>query len=104
MTHRSAPEAELAVGPVRAAPGTRATGYVELDTGGSTVVIPIVLVNGTGPGPRVAVTAGMHGAEYVSIAALRQVANGLDPADVSGCLVAVLVANPRSLCSTLDLH
>jgi predicted deacylase len=96
MTHRSAPEAELAVGPVRAAPGTRATGYVELDVGGSTVAIPVVLVNGTRPGPRVAVTAGLHGCEYVSIAALRQVANGLDPADVSGCLVAVLVANPTA--------
>lgn len=96
MTHRSAPEADLAVGPVRAAPGTRATGYVELDAGGSTVAIPIVLVNGTRPGPRVAVTAGLHGCEYVSIAALRQVANGLDPADVSGCLVAVLLANPAA--------
>ena len=80
----------------RAAPGTRATGYVELDTGGSTVAIPVVLVNGTRPGPRIAATAGLHGCEYVSIAALRQVANGLDPADVSGCLVAVLVANPAA--------
>ena len=96
MTHRSAPEADLVVGPVQAAPGTRATGYVGLDVGGSTVAIPIVLVNGTRPGPRVAVTAGLHGCEYVSIAALRQVANGLDPADVSGCLVAVLVANPTA--------
>ena len=96
MTHRSTPSADLTVGSLRAAPGTRTTGYVEVDTGGSSVSIPVVLVNGTKPGPRVAVTAGIHGAEYVSIAALRQVANGLDPADVSGCLVAVLVASPAA--------
>jgi predicted deacylase len=55
-----------------------------------------VLVNGAEPGPRVAVTSGIHGAEYTSIAALRRVANGLDPAAVRGCLVAVLVANPAA--------
>src|SRR5262249_25487087 len=48
------------------------------------------------PGPRVAVTAGIHGAEYVSIAALREVAMSLDPARVRGSLVAVLTANPAA--------
>ena len=96
MTHRSKPGADLALGPLRAAPGTRAAGHVELDTGRTVVSIPVVLVNGARPGPRVAVTAGIHGAEYVSIAALREVANGLDPAAVNGCLVAVLVSNPAA--------
>jgi uncharacterized protein len=96
MTHRSTPDADLVVGPLRAAPGTKTTGYIELDTGGSSVAIPVVLVNGARPGPRVAVTAGIHGAEYVSIAALRQVANTLDPEAVSGCLVAVLLTNPAA--------
>jgi uncharacterized protein len=48
------------------------------------------------PGPRVSVTAGIHGAEYVSIAALREVALSLDPASVRGSLVAVLTASPRA--------
>ena len=48
------------------------------------------------PGPRVSVTAGIHGAEYVSIAALREVVMGLDPAAVTGSLVAVLTANPAA--------
>ena len=96
MTHRSTPGGDLTIGPLRAAPGTRVTGHIELDAGGTTLAIPVVLVNGAQPGPRVAVTAGIHGAEYVSIAALRQVANGLDPAEVAGCLVAVLVANPAA--------
>jgi predicted deacylase len=96
MGQRSAPNANLVIGPLRAAAGKRAAGYVELDTGGATVAIPVVLVNGARPGPQVAVTAGIHGAEYVAIAALRQVANGLNPADISGRLVAVLVANPAA--------
>ena len=47
-------------------------------------------------GPRVGITAGVHGAEYVSIAALRRVAMELDPAAVSGSIVAVLTANPAA--------
>ncbi|HEX5827278.1 MAG TPA: succinylglutamate desuccinylase/aspartoacylase family protein, partial [Candidatus Limnocylindrales bacterium] len=61
--------------------------------GSRTVALPIVLVHGARPGPRLAVTAGIHGAEYVSIAALREVTMGLDPAAVRGSLVAVLTAN-----------
>ncbi|MFI5226833.1 MAG: succinylglutamate desuccinylase/aspartoacylase family protein [Candidatus Limnocylindrales bacterium] len=96
MTHHADPTGDLVVGPLRAAPGTRATGLVELDLGPATVRVPVVLVNGAAPGRRVTVTSGIHGAEYTSIAALRRVANALDPADVRGCLVAVLVSNPAA--------
>jgi predicted deacylase len=44
----------------------------------------------------VAITAGIHGAEYVSIAALREVVLGLDPAGVTGSIVAVLTASPAA--------
>jgi predicted deacylase len=63
---------------------------------GIVVTLPVALISGAHPGPRVAVTAGIHGAEYVSIAALRQVALNLDPQDVHGDLVAVLTANPAA--------
>jgi predicted deacylase len=93
MNDRSA----VLVGTVSAAPGTRADGLVAVDLGGGTAVsIPITIVNGAQPGPRVAVTAGIHGAEYVSIAALREVALSLDPARARGTLVAVLTANPSA--------
>jgi predicted deacylase len=87
----------LVLGPVSAAPGTRATGLVPVHLGDGIVVsLPVVLISGAQPGPRVAVTAGIHGAEYVSIAALRDVALNLDPRDVHGELVAVLTANPAA--------
>jgi uncharacterized protein len=87
----------LAVGPVTAHPGARATGLVPLDLGGGArVEIPLAIVHGAGPGPRVAITAGIHGAEYVSIAALREVVLALDPAEISGSIVAVLTASPAA--------
>ncbi len=87
----------LSVGPVTAQPGTRATGLVPLDLGGGvSVEVPLALVHGARPGPRVAITAGIHGAEYVSIAALREVVLALDPADVRGSIVAVLTASPAA--------
>jgi hypothetical protein len=87
----------LVVGTIAATPGTRATGVVPVRLGeGFTVDVPVVLVHGSLSGPRVAATAGIHGAEYVSIAALREVALGLDPAAVRGSLVAVLTANPAA--------
>ena len=89
----------LVVGPVSAAPATRATGLAPVDLGGTSVELPIALVHGARPGPRVAITAGIHGAEYVSIAALREVVLGLDPADVSGSIVALLTASPVAFAS-----
>jgi predicted deacylase len=56
----------------------------------------VVLINGSSDGRRVAITAGIHGAEYVSIAALRQVVMDIDPGVVDGSIVAVLTANPAA--------
>ncbi len=96
MSNREA----IVVGSIAAAPGERATGLVQVHLGGEHVaVLPIAIVHGARPGPRVAVTAGIHGAEYVSIAALREVVLGLDPAQVSGAVVAVLTANPSAFAS-----
>lgn len=93
MKHRT----PLTVGPLVAGPGTRVSGVVPVNLGeGRVVELPIVLVHGALPGARVAVTAGIHGAEYVSIVALREVAMGVDPARVRGSIVAVLTANPAA--------
>jgi predicted deacylase len=86
----------IQIGGLSAHPGTRATGRVAVDVGTTTLDVPVAIVHGSRPGPRVAVTAGIHGAEYVSIAALREVVLDLDPATVSGSLVSVLTANPAA--------
>ena len=69
---------------------------VPVDLGVTTVEIPVVLVNGTLAGPRVGITAGIHGAEYVSIAALRRVAMSVDPATMTGTMVVSLISNPAA--------
>ncbi|HEY2888694.1 MAG TPA: M14 family metallopeptidase [Candidatus Limnocylindrales bacterium] len=96
MSNAPGSGAALVVAGLTAAPGERATGSIPLDLGSATVSVPLVLVNGASDGPRVGITAGVHGAEYVSIAALRRVAMELDPAEVSGSIVAVLTANPAA--------
>ena len=88
--------AAVAIGGLLAQAGTRATGIVPVDVGVATLEVPVAIVHGSRPGPRVAVTAGIHGAEYVSIAALREVVLGLEPAAVTGSLVAVLTASPAA--------
>ena len=87
----------LTVGWLVAGPGARAAGLVPVDIGeGRIVELPVMIANGAAPGPRIAVTAGIHGAEYVSIAALREVMRDLDPARMRGSVVAVLTANPSA--------
>ena len=48
----------LAIGPLTATAGSRVIDLIAVDLGSVTVEIPIVLVNGARPGPRVAATAG----------------------------------------------
>lgn len=63
-------------------------------TGG--VRIPYLDIRGTRPGPRLAVIAGVHGAEYTSIATARRFVAGLDARTVSGRILVVPVTNPSA--------
>jgi hypothetical protein len=64
--------------------------------GRSTVSLPVAITHGTEPGPVLAVTAGIHGGEYVPIVAVRQFIRDLDPARMSGTVVACLQSSPAS--------
>ena len=55
--------------------------------------VPAVVVRGANPGPTLAVTSGMHAAEYVPIEAVTRLTRWLDPARLRGTLVAVLLVN-----------
>lgn len=79
---------------------------------GSTLTIPVVVLAGDRPRPRVLAIAGVHGDEMEGIVALQEIAASLDPAELSGTLVIVPVANPpafraaqrRSSLDDLDLN
>ncbi|WP_433295410.1 succinylglutamate desuccinylase/aspartoacylase family protein [Pseudonocardia sp. CA-142604] len=57
------------------------------------LAVPYVEVAGKSAGPHLTVIAGVHGAEYTSIAAVREFARALDPAWVHGRITAVPVVN-----------
>ena len=64
---------------------------------GTEVSIPLLLMNGTKPGPRVYLGAGIHGDEVTSIALLSRAIREIDPQRLSGSIVCVPVQHPLAL-------
>jgi predicted deacylase len=60
------------------------------------VRIPYFDIRGSRPGPQLTVIAGVHGAEYTSIAAARRFVTELDEESVSGRITVVPVTNPSA--------
>jgi predicted deacylase len=82
------------LGDLSAAPGFQARGYCQVNLGSTTVSVPAVVTHGSRPGPVLAITAGIHGAEYVPILAVRQFVRELDPSQMQGTIVACLQSSP----------
>ena len=88
----------LALGPLRAEPGTKVRGTVPADLGTLTVDIPLTLVNGARPGPRVVITGGrarrrVH-RQWTPPLGWRRC---WTPEEVSGQVVICPVANPPAV-------
>jgi hypothetical protein len=96
-TSAAAQRAEFAVGPVKAAAGTRASGYLEIaprmDAG---TRIPVTVIHGAQPGPVLGLVAGTHGYEYAPIMAMQEFPQKVDPAVLAGTIIIVHVANMPS--------
>lgn len=84
---------ELRVGTLSVRPGSRASARQELVADGHRISIPILAINGKAPGITLAVTGGIHGAEYASIAAALQVGQTLEPDKLRGRVIIAPVAN-----------
>jgi predicted deacylase len=87
----------LNVGALRAEPGAKARGSVEAALGVTTVDMPVTLINGARPGPKVVITAGVHGDEFTGIGAATELAALLGPEELHGRLVVCPVANPPAV-------
>jgi len=87
----------LAIGTLRAEPGRKTRGVLPADLGTTTVEVPLILVNGARPGPRVVITGGVHGGEFVGVDATTRLAGLLEPEDVAGQVVICPVANPPAV-------
>jgi predicted deacylase len=74
----------------RAVPvGTSQSFELKVDT----TAVPVTIFNGTRPGPVLTITAGIHGDEFPPILALQRLRSEIRPADLSGTLVLIHLAN-----------
>jgi predicted deacylase len=86
-----------ALGDLEAQPGSQVRGHCAVSLGtNTTVTLPVAITHGTEPGPVLAVTAGIHGGEYVPMVAVRQFIRDLDPARMRGTVVACPQSSPAS--------
>jgi Succinylglutamate desuccinylase / Aspartoacylase family len=86
--------ADYALGDLLAEAGSQVRGNCLVSLGTSTVPLPVVITHGSAPGPVLAITAGIHGGEYVPMVAVRQFVRDLDPALMRGTIVACLQSSP----------
>jgi predicted deacylase len=87
----------LRVGPVVAAAGQQASGYLLVpDRSDPGTKIPVSVFHGSKPGPVLALIAGTHGYEYTAIVALQRLRARLDPTGLSGSVILVHMANPTT--------
>lgn len=88
----------FAIGSIIAEPGSTAFGtlHIPARSGDPGAEIPISILNGTSSGPVLALTAGVHGMEYVPILTLQRLRRSIDPRTLRGTIVMVHVANMPS--------
>src|SRR5579863_981276 len=87
--------ADVTVGTATAKAGQRATGFIQVPSGvDAGTNIPVIVINGAKPGPKLAIVAGAHGTEYASIIALEKLS--VNPTDLSGTLIIVPLINLAS--------
>lgn len=89
--------ADVTVGTAMARTGQKATGFIPVPAGVDAATnIPVIVINGAKPGPKLAIVAGSHGTEYASIVALENLVQAIDAADLSGTLIVVPLINLAS--------
>jgi predicted deacylase len=60
---------------------------------GRSIEVPVTIINGEQPGPRLFLTAAIHGDELNGVNVLQQVARRYEPTDIHGTLVCIHVVN-----------
>ncbi|MFA9445144.1 succinylglutamate desuccinylase/aspartoacylase family protein [Egicoccus sp. AB-alg6-2] len=85
----------VSVAGVSVAPGERRDLFPSASESytGDRTTLPMAVINGTGDGPRVFVTAAVHGDELNGIAVCRALLDRLDPAELDGVVVVVPIVN-----------
>ncbi len=83
----------VAIAELAAQPNQVSRGWIRIPGVDPAWEVPAVVVRGVEDGPTLAVTSGMHAAEYVPIEAVTRLTRWVDPARLRGTLLAVLLVN-----------
>ena len=88
----------IVVAGITVAPGTRQRHEIELVelADGTKVCIPLDIIHGSTPGPRLYLGAAIHGDEVDGVAILFRALANIDPATLRGSIVCVPVQHPLS--------
>jgi uncharacterized protein len=81
-------------GGIGALPGEKATGFFHVP--GTSIDMPLTVINGLATGPTLLVTVGIHEGEYPSIEAAIRFAAELVPTEVSGQVVVIPLVSPSA--------
>lgn len=73
-------------------PGQKRSGFLAVHGGG--VELPVTMICGEKPGPAVLISAGVHNAEYVGIQAAIELADELEPEQLTGSVALIHLMNP----------
>jgi predicted deacylase len=88
------PNQTFKIGDLRVSPGEMRAGYLTVPVEEEVdCFIPITVLNGASKGKTLALVAGVHGYEYPPILSLYRLKKILKPADLSGTLILVHIAN-----------
>ncbi|MFT4104328.1 MAG: M14 family metallopeptidase [Lacrimispora sp.] len=84
----------LHIGNCQAKAGQKQNGMLEVGEGDPK--LPMTLICGKEDGPTVLISAGIHGAEYIGIQTAMELSREIEPEDVKGNLIFLLIANPSA--------
>src|SRR5271156_6487607 len=95
---RTLPASPIEVGTLTVSPGSRARTQIDLIelADGSRVSLPVVIINGARPGPRLYLGAAIHGDEVNGVSILSEALAKLDPTKLAGSILCVPVQHPLS--------
>src|SRR5579864_7754065 len=86
---------QIRIGDVISHPGTKQSGILKIaEKAASSIELPVSIIQGSSPGPTLAVLAGEHGCEYCGIFAAVRIIKDVQPENIRGTLVVLPLANP----------
>ncbi len=85
------------IGDIEVSPGEMKSGYLAVsEEGGLGTTIPFTVIHGSKKGKVLGLVAGVHGYEYPPILALYRLKEMIDPANLTGTVILVHIANLQS--------